>query len=51
MIDWLSHHAGMMGLLFFFTFFTLTVLWVFRPGAKESYRKKSHIPLNEDRHD
>ncbi|MFN3827885.1 MAG: cbb3-type cytochrome c oxidase subunit 3 [Micavibrio sp.] len=48
MIDFLSQHAGMIGLLFFFTFFILMAAWIYRPGAKEQYRKKSHIPLNED---
>jgi len=51
MIDWLSHHAGMIGLLFFFTFFILMVLWVYRPGAKQSDQKKAYIPLNEDNDD
>ena len=48
MIDFLAHYAGLIGLLFFFTFFTLTAFWVFRPGSKQDYDAKSFIPLNED---
>lgn len=51
MIDWISHHAGMIGLIFFFNFFVLMAFWVYRPGAKQSYQKKAYIPLNEDQHD
>lgn len=48
MIAWLSEHAGVVGLLFFFTFFSLTALWVYRPGSKAEYAAKAQIPLNED---
>lgn len=48
MIDWVAHHAGLIGLLFFFLFFTGTAAWVFRPGARDSYMDKARIPLKED---
>ncbi len=48
MISFLSHNAGVIGLLFFFTFFTAMVFWVFRPGAKQDYIAKANIPLKED---
>lgn len=48
MIDFIAHHAGIIGLLFFFVFFTGTILWVFRPGSKQDYIAKAHIPLNGD---
>lgn len=52
MIDFISHHAGVIGLLFFFTFFSLMVCWVFRPGSKQDYIAKANIPLKDDgRHD
>ncbi len=46
-IDYLSANAGLIGLLFFFVFFTIMVAWVFRPGAKSEYKKKGLIPLEE----
>ena len=48
MMDWVSHHAGMIGLLFFFAFFMVLLCWVFRPGSKAGYDAKARIPLNED---
>lgn len=48
MIDYISHHAGIIGLLFFFIFFTALVFWVFRPGSKAGYLSKANIPLKED---
>lgn len=51
MIDWISANAGIIGLIFFFTFFIFMALWVYRPGAKKSYQQKAHIPLNEDQND
>ncbi len=48
MIDWVSEHAGMIGLLFFVTFFTGVVIWLLRPGAKEYYKAQGQIPLKED---
>ncbi|MCB1531151.1 MAG: cbb3-type cytochrome c oxidase subunit 3 [Rhodospirillales bacterium] len=48
MMDWIAHHAGIIGLLFFVGFFTLTVLWVFRPGSSKHYAKTAQIPLKED---
>ncbi|MGH1464436.1 MAG: cbb3-type cytochrome c oxidase subunit 3 [Cognatishimia sp.] len=36
-------------LLFLFGFFTLVVLWVFRPGSRQEYRDTASIPFrNED---
>ena len=43
-----SHHAGLIGLLFFFIFFMGVVIWLLRPGAKEQAEKDARIPLNED---
>lgn len=51
MLDWLAAHAGMIGLLFFFTFFVLMTGWVFRPGSKQKYQANAYIPLNETDHD
>ena len=51
MIDWISHNAGMIGLLFFFTFFVLMVLWLYRPGSKKFYKSQAHIPLEESKYE
>lgn len=50
-MGWISENAGMIGLLFFFSYFIGTALWIFRPGSKQSYIEKSRIPLKEDQHD
>lgn len=50
-MDWISAHAGMIGLLFFFTFFVLMAVWVYRPGSKQAYQENALIPLNENQHD
>lgn len=50
-LDWLSAHAGMIGLLFFFIFFVVMAAWVFRPGSKTLYAANALIPLNENDND
>jgi cbb3-type cytochrome oxidase subunit 3 len=49
MIDFFAHHAGLIGLLFFFAFFSVTALWVFRPGSKSLYKLSANIPLDGDK--
>ena len=39
---------GLIGLLFFFTFFCAVALWTFRPGAKKQYQDHGNIPLQEN---
>lgn len=51
MIDTLSTHAGLVGLVFFFAFFLLVMLWLIRPGAKEYYNAQAKIPLKGDSDD
>lgn len=48
MILFASEHAGLIGLLFFFVFFVLMVLWLMLPGAKEKAKDSALIPLKED---
>lgn len=48
MMDFVSTHAGMIGLLFFFIFFCGMTAWVFRPGSKRIYNDHAHIPLEEN---
>ena len=43
-----SSDYGLIGLLFFFIFFSLVTLWTFRPNAKGQYNKHAHIPLEEN---
>lgn len=45
----LAQNAGVIGLLFFFIFFTLMAVWVYRPGAKQTYARHADIPLKEER--
>ncbi|ASP87193.1 MULTISPECIES: cbb3-type cytochrome c oxidase subunit 3 [Sinorhizobium] len=44
----MRHFADSWGLLAMTLFFLGFVLFVFRPGAKESAAQASAIPLNED---
>lgn len=47
MMDFIAANAGLIGLLFFFAFFCIILLWTLRPGAKGKYVKHGHIPLEE----
>ena len=40
--------AGLIGLLFFFTFFCGVLIWIFRPGAKDYFKKQGDIPLKDE---
>lgn len=48
MIDFLGHHAGMIGLLFFFVFFFSVSLWALLPSQKQKLESYKFLPLNED---
>ncbi len=39
---------GLIGLLFFFIFFSFVAVWTFRPGAKKVYQDHGNIPLQEN---
>ena len=43
-----SADFGLVGLVFFFGFFCVAVLWTFRPGAKKLYKDHGNIPLKEN---
>ena len=51
MIDFLTKHAGLLGLLIFFSFFVVMAVWIFRPGSRHHYQNQAKIPLHEDRDD
>jgi cbb3-type cytochrome oxidase subunit 3 len=44
-----SQAAGIIGLLFFFSFFVLLIFWLLRPGAGEQAKKHARIPLDEEK--
>jgi cbb3-type cytochrome oxidase subunit 3 len=46
-MDFLTQNATLIGLLFFFTFFCLMLLWTFRPSAKKQHKEHANIPLKE----
>lgn len=48
MIGMLVTHAPLVALLAFFVAFLGIVVWVMRPGAKQSFEQQRHIPLTED---
>lgn len=45
---WLTAHAALIGLLFFFTFFVGLLFWLMRPGAKKKAEDHARIPFEED---
>ena len=51
MIEYISTHATLIGLVFFVTFFALVVAWLLRPGAKTYYDAQAEIPLKGDDND
>lgn len=48
MIEWLSNNAGLTGLLFFFSVFSVVAIWAFRPGAGQAIEAHKFIPLESD---
>ena len=48
MIDLLVQHAGMIGLLFFFSVFIFIVFWSFNPKKRTTIESYKYIPLTED---
>lgn len=51
MMDFLFHHAGLLGLLFFFSVFICIAMWAFRPKHKSMIESYKYIPLAEEHHD
>lgn len=37
--------VGIIGLLLFFSFFIVMLVWIFRPGSKDKYKEYGNIPL------
>lgn len=48
MMSFLSAHAGIIGLIFFFAFFCGLIAWVFLPGTNKKFKRYSEIPLKEN---
>ncbi len=40
---------GLAGLLIFFIFFMLLLLWLYRPGMKDKFKEHGNIPLEDDK--
>ena len=50
-MDTLAHFAPVIGLLFFFSFFVVTAVWLMLPETKKRMRQHALIPLMENEHD
>jgi len=50
-LEFLARHAGMIGLIFFFSFFSVMAVWIYRPASKNNYQKNADIPLQETMHE
>lgn len=48
MIEFLGVHPGLIGLLFFFVFFCVIIVWVYRPKGKTIYKNHANIPFEEN---
>lgn len=42
-----SADYGLVGLIFFFVFFCVILLWTLRPSAKKTYQDHGNIPFQE----
>ena len=51
MIDFLVNNSGIVGLVAFFVFFTVTAIRLYRPGVKKTYDYFANIPFMEDSRD
>jgi len=51
MIDFIAAHAGMIGLLFFFSVFMGIAFWAFMPSRKKLIESYKYIPLAEESHE
>jgi cbb3-type cytochrome oxidase subunit 3 len=45
-----SADYGLIGLIFFFTFFVAMTIWAYMPRHKHHIEAFKYIPLNEDDH-
>lgn len=50
MMDWLTDHSGLVGLLLFVGLFLGFAVWAYRPSNKEKMEQYGKIPLEESRH-
>lgn len=51
MIDFITHHAGTIGLIFFILFFAGVLVSIYLPGTKEKFEDYRQIPLKEPKND
>lgn len=49
MIDFLTENSGVLGLLFFFSAFSVIAFTALRPSVKERVESHRFIPLEEDK--
>ncbi len=42
---------GLAGLILFFALFVGVLIWLYRPGAKDKFKKLGNIPLEDDKHE
>jgi cbb3-type cytochrome oxidase subunit 3 len=47
-MDFLTEHATIIGLIFFFGFFCGLIAWVFLPGSSKKFKDYGEIPLKEN---
>ena len=47
MMDFITHHAGSIGLIFFFLFFIGVLVSVYMPGTKEKFEIYKNIPFKD----
>jgi cbb3-type cytochrome oxidase subunit 3 len=47
-MDFLAHHAPVIGLLFFFVIFCVIAFIAYRPKNKKTIQSHAFIPLKED---
>lgn len=48
MMDFITHYAGLIGLLIFFVFFVVVVAWALKPANRDRFNTCARIPFAED---
>lgn len=48
MIDFISDNAGVLGLIIFFSIFSIVFIWLFNPNYKKKIEMYKFIPIKKE---
>ena len=49
MISFISNNAGVLGLIIFFSIFSVVVIWLFNPNFKKKIESHKFIPIKNEK--